>query len=66
MHRSASLGLPRGLPAASLKLEPTPRERIAEIESSAGITRGLIEAGYVRLRAMLLKRVFRGDYPRPH
>ena len=37
-------GLPRGIPAASLKLGRDPRSSCSDVESSAGNTRGLIEA----------------------
>ena len=67
---SAQWRLPRGIPAASLKRRRQSAEHTYHhlaTRSSAGNTRGLIEADdatlSMRSRAM---KVFRGEYPRPH
>ena len=58
--------LPRGIPAASLKPEAA-GNRVAALKlSSAGNTRGLIEAKKRTASSLQTRRVFRGEYPRPH
>ena len=59
-------GLPRGIPAASLKPTLQAPEEEGRRESSAGNTRGLIEAYNARIINAVLLYVFRGEYPRPH
>ena len=83
-------GLPRGIPAASLKLRHAERHVVGEPRlprgipaaslkrvrfvpshggfpaSSAGNTRGLIEALRCETRHPPSLAVFRGEYPRPH
>ena len=58
--------LPRGIPAASLKLAHLALWRRGLLRSSAGNTRGLIEAWGPRAWSPRPVRVFRGEYPRPH
>ena len=58
--------LPRGIPAASLKLRVERGAVDEEVESSAGNTRGLIEAASCARATLISCRVFRGEYPRPH
>ena len=57
---------PRGLPAASLKHDVDHQQVDPGPLSSAGITRGLIEALRIPTLASWIRRVIRGDYPRPH
>ena len=60
-------GLPRGIPAASLKpSRGRHAHRDSVAASSAGNTRGLIEARCPPTRPAACRRVFRGEYPRPH
>ena len=59
-------GVPRGLPAASLKLRSGCRSTAAPGGCSAGTSRGLIEATNLRAIARPSASVFRGDFPRPH
>ena len=59
-------GLPRGIPAASLKPDESEPQPIGQQESSAGNTRGLIEANPAAATKSLRHDVFRGEYPRPH
>ena len=58
--------LPRGIPAASLKPVRWSRKQLQRVESSAGNTRGLIEAWSRTIWGSRPRRVFRGEYPRPH
>ena len=57
---------PRGIPAASLKRQTRGTTHERALESSAGNTRGLIEARHARATTGWRSRVFRGEYPRPH
>ena len=59
-------GLPRGIPAASLKQSYTVQTQYDEAVSSAGNTRGLIEAEECWVWFQRVPEVFRGEYPRPH
>ena len=61
-----SSGLPRGIPAASLKRASGGAFDAELLASSAGNTRGLIEACRGGPRSARLSWVFRGEYPRPH
>ena len=63
---SGGAGLPRGIPAASLKLRVQLQSGNGRGMSSAGNTRGLIEASKSSGRAVRCGGVFRGEYPRPH
>ena len=59
--------LPRGIPAASLKRDGRRPVDAADVDaSSAGNTRGLIEARPRRPCPPGRLGVFRGEYPRPH
>ena len=60
------MGLPRGIPAASLKRYGVDVGQRNETESSAGNTRGLIEAEDTWILWLATEQVFRGEYPRPH
>ena len=64
--RGALKGLPRGIPAASLKPRKRRPQDDAERQSSAGNTRGLIEAEAKARGLYVNLAVFRGEYPRPH
>ena len=59
-------GLPRGIPAASLKQLGEQLDGTDPGRSSAGNTRGLIEAWYSHEGSPDGGGVFRGEYPRPH
>ena len=60
------VGLPRGIPAASLKRVGLAEPLADLLVSSAGNTRGLIEASIQRGARARDGGVFRGEYPRPH
>ena len=64
--RACRRGLPRGIPAASLKLVEWVSAGEPLRASSAGNTRGLIEASSHMNGTARTRRVFRGEYPRPH
>ena len=59
-------GLPRGIPAASLKPLVAYPGTPTVVRSSAGNTRGLIEAALTLRSPGASAHVFRGEYPRPH
>ena len=54
-------GLPRGIPAASLKRRVDAIGRVAEPESSAGNTRGLIEAEGQKERRQVIEKSSAGN-----
>ena len=60
------VSLPRGIPAASLKLVVLEPLHGLHKQSSAGNTRGLIEAPVRAHHGNGHDGVFRGEYPRPH
>ena len=55
-----------GIPAASLKREPTPRRSSDRRRLPRGIPAASLKPGGMREDRAPEGRVFRGEYPRPH
>ena len=65
-HVVADVGLPRGIPAASLKHVLLRAQWAASFRLPRGIPAASLKRTASGTRANRGRRVFRGEYPRPH